>query len=328
MVIALLSPRTGAAAENVERQVSLYEPSNHFEITGISEQVEQVFQFKNNTRETIEPKGIKVTPPLQVPNISARVPPGELGMLRVRLGEPRPVGEFDGYIEVEFKNPAVSNIIFQVTGKITPVIEAKPFPAFFVSTVRGQQKEASIQLVNHDKPPLEIIGIESASERYALRLETNEPGQRYTLFLNLSGEGKPGRMADRITLRTSSAKESTFMIAANTYVHERVHTFPEDLDFGTMDLAQVKANDSLRKTLTQVLMIYQDGGTNLQVTAKTDLPFLTAHSEASAKGGQVQIEVVLKPDDLHAGDFHGHLQLVTNDPEFPKMEINLKGQVR
>jgi hypothetical protein len=328
MGIALLSPRAGAAAEIVKRQVSLYEPSYHFEITGVSEQVEQVFQFKNNTRETIEPKGIKVTPPLQVPNISARVLPGELGMLRFRLGEPRPVGEYEGFIEVEFKNPAVSNIIFEVTGKITPVIEAKPFPAFFVSTSRGQRKEASIQLVNHDKTPLEITGIDSASERFTLRLQTNEPGQSYTLSLDLSGEGKPGRMAERITLHTSSSREPTFLIAANTCIHERVHTFPEDLDFGTMDLAQVKANDSLRKTLTQVLMIYQDGGTNLQVTAGTDLPFLTAHSEPSTNGGQVQIEVALRPEDLRAGDFHGHLQLVTNDPEFPKLDINVKGLVR
>jgi len=315
-------------AENDESQVTLLDPSYHFEITGTSEPVEHIFQFRNNTKETLEAGAIKVTPPLLVPNISARVLPGELGMLRFLLGEPRPVGEYDGLIEVDFKNPGISNITFEVTGKITPLIEAKPFPSFFVATGRGQSKEASILLINHDTQPLEITGLECASTRFSLRLETNQLGQQYTLFLKLSGEGKTGRSADRITLHTSNKKEPVLLIAANTFIHERVHTFPEELDFGTMEASQVRTNEALRKTLTQVLMVYQDRGTNLQVTARTDLPFLTVRSEPSLTGKQVQVEVALKPQDLVAGDFQGHLQLLTNDPEFPRMEINVRGQVR
>jgi hypothetical protein len=118
------------------------------------------------------------------------------------------------------------------------------------------------------------------------------------------------------------------LIGASTFIHERVHTFPEELDFGTLDGAQVKTNETLRKTLTQILMVYQDGGTNFQVTAKTDIPFLTTHAVPSATGKQVQIEVAVNPDELPSGDFQGHLDLVTNDREFTRMRINVKGQVR
>ncbi len=290
--------------------MSLPEPTYHFEITGISEPVEHIFQFRNNTKETIETAGIKVTPALAVQNISARVLPGQMGMLRFHLGDPRPVGDYAGFIEVDFKNPGISNIIFEITGRITPVIEAKPFPAFFVTTGRGQSKETSIQLINHDKEPLEITRIESASTRFSLRLETNQIGERYTLSLKLKGEGKTGRAAEPITLHTSN------------------HTFPEDLDFGTFEAAQVRTNDALRKTLTQVLMVYQDAGTNFQVTAKTDLPFLRVFEEPSKTGGQVQIELALEPRELRAGDFQGHLQLLTNDRDFPTMEIAVRGRVQ
>jgi hypothetical protein len=324
----LLSLVAASAAEDNLPQVSLLEPTYHFEVTGASEPIEHIFQFRNNTTETLQAGGIKVTPPLQVPNISARVLPGELGILRCRVGEPQPVGDYEGYIEVDFKNPGVSNIIFEVTGKITPLIEAKPFPAFFVSTTRGQSKEASVQLINHDQEPLQITGIDCASKRFTLRLETNQPGQRYTLFLTLTGEGATGRAADRITLQTSNKKEPVFLIGANTYLRGRVHTFPDELDFGTMEIAQVKTNEAFRKTLTQVLMVYQDGGTNLQVTATTDLPFLVARSEPAPAGKQVQIEVELKPKDVHEGDFQGHLQLLTNDPEFPSLQLNISGHFR
>jgi hypothetical protein len=326
--VVLLSVGVVAAAENDRPQVSLPEPSFHFDITGISEPVEHTFAFRNNTTETLEAGGIKVTPPLAVPNISKRVLPGELGILHFRLDEPRPVGDYEGFIEVDFKNPGISNITFEVTGKITPLIEARPYPAFFVATGRGQPKAASIQLINHDAEPLVITGIESASSRFSLSLETNQAGQVYTLSLKLPGQGKTGRMAERITLHTTNKKEPVLLIGANTFIHERVHAFPEDLDFGTMDSTQVKTNEALRKTLTQILMVYQDGGTNFQVTARSDLPFLTTRAEPSSSGKQVQIEVALNTEQLRVGDFHGHLELVTNDREFPKMEINVKGQIR
>ena len=325
-VLASLSPLIGA--ENPGAPVSLPEPTYRFEVTGNSEPVEHIFSFKNNTPETLQIGGIKVTPPIAVQNISARVLPGESGMLRFRLGEPRPVGEYDGFIEVAFKNPAVSNILFEVTGKITPIIEAKPFPSFFVSTALGQTKQASIQLINHDREPLQITGIESPSTRFSLWLNTNEVGQRYTLTLKLNGEGKTGRAADRITLRTSNKKEPVFLIGANTFIHGRVHTFPEELDFGTIEAAQVKTNEPLRQTLSQVLMAFQDGGTNFQVTPKIDVPFLSTRAEPAKTGAQVQIEVELKAQELPAGDFQGHLQLLTNDPEFPSIEIHVKGHVR
>jgi len=146
LAAVLLSLGTCLGGKDAEPQVSLPEPTYHFEITGISEPVEHIFQFRNNTKETIEPAGIKVTPALAVQNISAHVLPGQVGILRFHLGDPRPVGDYAGFIEVDFKNPGISNITFEVTGKITPLIEAKPFPAFFVSTGRGQSKETSIQL--------------------------------------------------------------------------------------------------------------------------------------------------------------------------------------
>jgi len=326
-VVLVCSPAL-LSAQEVLPQVSLPEPSFHFEILGKSEPVEHTFAFVNNTSETIEAIALRVTPPLAVPTLTKRVRPGQLGILQFRLDEPRPLGDYQGFIEVDFKNPGISNITFEVTGKITPLIEVKPFSAFFVATARGRPKEASIQLVNHETNPLAITAIECPSHRFSLRLETNQLGQSYTLFLKLPGEGETGRMSAPITLHTSSQKEPVLLIDANTYIYERVHTFPDDLDFGTMDSARVRTNETLRKSLTQILMVYQDGGTNFQVTARTDLPFLTTHAEPSATGKQVQIEVAVNPDHLRTGDFQGHLELVTNDRQSPRLTIPVKGQIR
>jgi hypothetical protein len=317
-----------SAAGNDEPQVILPEPAYHFEITGISEPVEHVFTFKNNTKDTLQPAQIQVTPPLVVPNISARVLPGQEGMLRFRLGEPRPLGEYEGLIEVDFKNPAVSNITFEVTGHITPLIEVKPLPAFFIATQRGQAKEASVELINHGKEPLQIEGIDSPSRRFTLHLATNEPGQRYTLSLKLNGEGKAGHMAEPITLHRSNSRQPAFQITANTLIFERVHTFPEEVDFGIIDAERARADQLRGRMPTQVLMVYQEGGTNFQVTAKTDLPFAQIDTQPAKSGKQVQVEIRLKPEHLNPGEFEGHVQLLSNDPEFSELEIPIKGEVR
>jgi hypothetical protein len=73
---------------------------------------------------------------------------------------------------------------------------------------------------------------------------------------------------------------------------------------------------------------HQDAGTNLQVTPKSGLPFASSRSEPAANGQQVRIELALNPDKLPAGDFQGHLELLTNDQEFPRMQIKVKGYVR
>jgi len=48
----------------------------------------------------------------------------------------------------------------------------------------------------------------------------------------------------------------------------------------------------------------------------------------SKTGEQVQIEVELKPQELRPGDFEGHLELLTNDRDFPRMEIAVRGRVQ
>jgi len=324
LIPALLFVADPLFADQNPLQVS--EQSFSFEISDPAEPVNHTFDFFNSGSETIQVARIAVTDPLSVVKVLSKIPPGQGGQLMVSLGTPRQLGEYQGAIEITFKNKDLAPLRLPFTGKITPVIEVRPLPAFFVSTGRGQTKEASLQLINHDKEPLEITGIECASTRFSLRLETNHLGEDYTLFLKLSGAGKPGRSVDRIALRTTNRKQPVLLIRANTFIHDRVHTFPEELDFGTMELAQVKTNTTLRETLRQVLMVYQDGGTNFQVIAYSDLPFLKVSSQPAGK--QVQVELELKPEELRPGDFQGHLELATSDPDFPKMEINVKGQVR
>jgi hypothetical protein len=301
--------------------VSVAESSFHFDVVGADAPVEHTFAFTNNTSELLHPNKASVTKPLIFDTISPRVNPGDEGFVRVHLGSPRKYGDFKGAVEVSFKNPGVSNITFDVSGKITPYVEISPIPAFFVAVQRGRTNEAALQLINHERAPLRILGIEHASSRFKTHLQTNEPGQRYTLWLTLPGDGKPGHLGERIIVRTSSLKRPVLAIAANTMIKERVNTFPQDVDFASVNLTALRKSPASANLLAQTLMVYQHGGTNFEVTAKVSLPFLRVDSEQGQSRDRWQFTIRPNPDEMGPGAFHGNIVLQTNDPEFSWVNV-------
>ena len=299
-----------------------------FGAAGTEAPVEHTFMFKNEGTEALEIANVQMSPPLVVTRMSARVAPGETGRVTVRLGTPREVGEFKSPVVVKFKGNTAPEKVFWVVGRIVAeLIEMEPYGAFFVAVPRGETKQTSIEIINHAEEPLEIRQVEPGSARYTTELETLEPGKRYRLTLTLKGEGPGGKQQDYITVVTSSPTQPFLRIQANTYIKERVYTFPDALDFGTIQPYALKSKPNMIPFLHQTLMVYQVGGKNFQVSASTDIPFLQLAPAASSMGDRYQIEVRVVPEKLQRGTYNGHILIVTNDPEFPRLEVPVRAVV-
>src|ERR1043165_1376322 len=158
-----------------------------FGAIGIEEEWQHTFQFANNGQDLLEIKDVQLTPPLVVTKMTARVLPGSMGSVTIRLDQPRERGEFRGAVAVNFRNNTSQSFFWRVIGEIVPPVEFDPFPMFFVSTQRGQAKTASIKIIIHEHEPFEILRAEHASSRFTTQLETLQPGRRYRLSLTLNG---------------------------------------------------------------------------------------------------------------------------------------------
>ena len=157
LMSALMLAESGRAADQSRLQVS--EHSFSFEIFDPAQPVEHAFYLHNSGTDTIQVERIALTPPLRVDKILSKIPPNEDGQLIVGLGTPRELGEYQGAIEVSFKNKDLTPVRLEFTGKITPVIEVRPLPAFFVTTTRGRTNSASLEIVNKDVEPMEESAI-------------------------------------------------------------------------------------------------------------------------------------------------------------------------
>ncbi len=298
-----------------------------FGTIGIEEEWQHTFQFENNGSAALEIKDVNLTPPLVVTKMPVRVPPGQRASVTVRLETPRDKGDFRGAVVVNFRGEASEPLVFWVVGKIARPIEFDPMAMFFVSTQRGQERTASIEITSHEPEPLEILRIEYNSPRFTVETETLEPGRRYRLSLTMKGNGPAGRMTDTITLVTSSRAHPFVEVRANTNLNERVHAFPDAIDFGTISTASLKAGSQTPEALSASLMVYQEGGKDFRVTAETDVPFLRVSAFQASLKDRYEIRLTLVPEKLKSGPVNGSIAILSNDPEFPRLTIPIKAVI-
>jgi len=80
----------------------------------------------------------------------------------------------------------------------------------------------------------------------------------YRLSLTLKATARParpGRLDDTITLVTSSREHPFLEVRAHTKLNERVHTFPDSIDFGTISIDYLKAHPEMVESLANSLMV-------------------------------------------------------------------------
>jgi hypothetical protein len=246
--------------------------------------VEHQFVVKNERDIPLVVDEVRLTPPLTLVGAPASVAAGAQGVVRVRLDTSRVTGLFEGRIALSIADADEPNINLTFAGTVYQTVEAVPRGAFFVVTERGQPQEQSIELVNHESEPLEIKSVVHPQDRFTTKLETVDAGQRYRLTLRLNGTGAGGRRTDPIIVTTSSRSTPTIRIAANTFVRERVYTFPDSVDLGTFPLSAVDADPALLEKLAQTLMVYRKGAGGFDVKVTTDVDGLDIRAERGPLG--------------------------------------------
>lgn len=289
--------------------------------------VEHDFRVKNEGSSTLKIEKASMTPPLLVTRMPRELAPGGEGLIHFKLDTAALGGPFKGQITIFLNDPDLREAGLSFEGVVIPPVEVSPLPAFFVSSLRGKEASSSVEIINHEPQLLRIAKIEHRTERFTTVLETLQPGQRYKLTLILKPDGPSGRKTEPITVETSSEAQPTLEITANTFLHERVYTFPDSVDFGAIPISQIRKNPGLLSMLAQTLMVYREGGSDFRATLRTDLPAVKLKWERGPKGNRYQATIAVDPDKVHVGPYKGLLLIDTNDPAFLKLTVPISGEI-
>ena len=303
------------------------ETTFQFERVLVGAVVEHDFALKNAGSAPLRIIGVRMTSPLIVTSMPASVAPGSEAKIRIKLDTSGLRGHFPGAIRVSLDDPSFPEVDLGFEGDVVPSIEVSPAPAFFLGARRGERRQASLEIINHEPEPLRIDELHHSSDTFSTKLETVEDGRRYRLTLFLKPDGPGGRHSEPIVLTTSSPSQPVLTIVANTLLRERVYTFPDVVDFGTIRLSDLDRDPQLLPRMAQTLMVYQFGGADFGVTLRTDLPQLAFRSERGPQGDRYQNTLTLIQQKLIPGVIQGSIFVETNDKEFPLLVVPVSGDL-
>jgi len=282
--------------------------------------VEHDFALCNRGAASKVIEKVSMTPPLLVTKMPHAVASGAEGQIHFKLDTTDLEGKFEGTILVFLNDPAQPEVHLAFSGHVVPPIELSPRPAFFVAGQRGKGNQADIEIVNHESEPLRVEEVKHQTDRFTTHLEIVTPGQHYRLTLALKPGGPGGRAADTILVKTSSKKMPVLKVGANTFLYERVHTFPDAVEFG-----RLRAGDAGQAAVT--MMIHQEGGTDFKARLSTDIPGVGLKAERGPERNSYQVEITLVPERIRVGTINGSIFIDTNDREFPRISVPVNGQI-
>src|SRR5262245_32242902 len=195
VVLLLCVSSLPAVAGNDARAV-FSQTDFQFNKTFSGEVLEHDFVLKNEGDAPLRILRVQLTSPLTVTAMPAFVAPGTEAKIHVKLDTVGLRGRFPGAIQVLLNDPVLPVADLSFEGEIVPRVELIPGPAFFIGARRGEARQASIEIINHDPEPLRIEEIRHSTDRFTTTLESLEEGKRYRLILLLKPNGPGGRNSE------------------------------------------------------------------------------------------------------------------------------------
>jgi hypothetical protein len=301
-------------------------PQTHFDFgTAVrGAVVEHAFTVVNRGSTAVRIKKVRLTPPLLPANMPVEIPAGQDTALRVKLDTKTLEGAYEGVILLSFDDGV--DVQLTLAGRVVLPIEVVP-PVIVLTAQRGESKQASVEIVNHEREPVMIGAVRHPLGRYTTRLETVEEGRRFRLTLLLKPDGPAGRNKDSIVLKTSNPAVPELQVFAHTFLRERVYTFPDTVDLGVLRLEDIQQSPELLKSTAQILMIYRRETSDFQAQVSTDVPGIGITAERGPLGDRYQVTVTLQRESIRVGKISGSIFIATNDSEFPKLTVPVSGEI-
>jgi hypothetical protein len=273
---------------------------------------------------------------VQAPRV---IPPRGEGALMLELDTSGLRGEVDGQVILGTNDPQAARLELQVRGRVESLVDLFPRPAIFLSAFRWEveEKEAAIAIVNRDESPLEILAVRPEGDRFTARLKPIEKERRYELAVKLRGSGPSGMGLGRITVSTNQGE--TIAVPVFTLLRDKIYVSPLEIDFGRIILQQVERQPEFLKSRTETLYVYKYLGENFRIQVESAPSFIAVEkTPPDGPGAMVNIprqgptaifelKVVPIREKLKPGRLEGTIRISTNDPEFPEILVQVRGEL-
>jgi hypothetical protein len=288
------------------------------------EPVTCTFILRNGDSQPARISEVGLTKPLTLRRAPAVIAPGEAVTLHVDLDTQGLDGSYEGTLTLRFDGGQAGTVTLSIAGEARQSIALIPGRVLLVAGHEGDTAAGSIEIVNREEAPISLTLASPAPEGTELRIETVEQGRRFRLVLTMNPGGPLGRRQHEIVLAAGGPHPSRILIRAHTLRRARVYTFPESVDLGAIPLGALMSDPA---RFAQTLMVYQRRGTAFDARFSIDTPAVRVSAERGPNGDRYQATLTYVPGALAAGPIRATLVIETNDPDFARIEVPVRGAV-
>lgn len=286
-------------------------------------QVEHVFVLGNDRDADLRIEAV-VPWASTVVSVDSVLPAGDEGRIRLRL-DTRPFrGPFTELVKVRFADDAEAGRWLRLRGRVVLPVQVEPKDRVYFFTVTGEEAEERLEIVNRQDRRLAVLDVRSSNPLFAAALEPIEPGRRYGLRIALAPSAPVGTHRGTISLTTDSPDYASLDVEVWARIQHPVHTSISRVDFARILFDALDLQAVSRKTV----LVEKHRGTDFAVVgARTDVPFLSVAVVPQQPGRSFLVHVQIDRSRAARGAFRGTLVIETNDPEFPRFELPVTGEI-
>lgn len=310
-----------------EPKAVISEKDYHFGKVWQGDAVKHIFRLKNAGNEDLIIRKPEITGSFTRVILHRTVPQGQEMEITLDMDTNKILGDVETGVILYTNDPANPRIELKMRGRVIPVIDVRPMAALFFSVYEGQTKEGAVNIINNYDHPLKITGIESRSSRFTAHLQTIKEGQEYKLFIKVNPKAIPGRTMEQVTLSTNNAKMPEVIVGVNIFIKRDVYIFPDQVDFGAIDLEKVKKNPQLLDFLIQTALVKrrEGKGKDFQIKLEHNIPFINIKKEPESGSETYRLDISLVPEKMIPGKVETFIRVLTNDKEAPELKIPVRG---
>ena len=320
LVACLLMPAS-LQAQNYSFTRNLFEKKSHdFGTVARAAQIDYVFEFTNNTKNTIEMSSVRTSCNCTTPTIVKRtIKPGEKGGVKCKFNTRSFLGSRRATVTVSFSRPYFSEVQLEVKGYVRRDIVVDPPSIDFKNIKEGEGASQKVAIEYAGNDNWKISQVKSTNPSIEVALKETHRGKGlvgYELVANLKKDAEPGYLNNfQLTLKTNDNRLNEFPISISGKVEEAISISPAQID-----VAEIKAGEMVKKNVIlrgpEPFQIVGFESTNERIQAK--IP-------ESKRSKLHVIPVTMKAGD-QAGDFSESLEIVT-DLGGVRKKISLAGSV-
>ncbi len=293
----------------------------------VGQPIEATFEIANQGTAPLSITQVHPACGCTVADFDKSIAPGATGKVHAKVDTTSMAGPIAKAVTVFTDDPANPRIVLTVKATVQPFLGLNPGYARFTSSVHGDDKQTSSQILwADDFKDLAIAKVESpkpwieVSYRPAKETERQKEieGKQWRIDVTLAKDAPVGPVADRVVVTTNDPKQKVIEIPVSGFVRPMVAVTPPDVDFGKVDPAQEQKWGLLVRNFgSQPMEIEQ---------VQSSVPGMKVDVESIEAGKRFKL-VFTPTAQMAKGPFDGQVELTTNLPQEKTIRVAVKGEV-